>query len=303
MASQMLIYESTVPVTAARHGDWSLEMVSHFGFSKGVNSVPLMAVEFPNATSEYAIVFSGNRDAVIPAVILGMRKDENLYLTEAGSWQASYVPAFVRRYPFVFSVSDDGKTFTLCIDESFPNFNQEGRGERLFDEDKQPTPYIERVLKFLEQYQMEFQRTQAFCKKLLELDLLEPMRAQAELGTGEKLSLGGFMAVNRDKAKALAPEKLAELARTDEIELLYLHLHSMRNFRVMVDRLTGKPPAPQDVTLDKDGSNASTSLVEEAEARQTGEDTQAKIEAGHAREVVGRSWPRVGRLLARMLGG
>jgi hypothetical protein len=248
MASQLLIYENAVPVTANKHGDWSIEMANDFAFTKHVNSVPLMAVEFPNAASEYAIVFSGTKDAVIPAVILGMRADENLYLTDVGGWQARYVPAFVRRYPFVFAISDDGKKFTLCIDESFPHFNQEGRGERLFTEDNKPTPYVERVLKFLEQYQLEFQRTQAFCKKLIELDLLEPMRAQAELGTGEKLSLGGFMAVNRDKAKALSPEKLSELAKTDELELLYLHLHSMRNFPAMANRLAGKAAPVDDGT-------------------------------------------------------
>ena len=42
--------------------------------------------------------------------------------------------------------------------------------------------------------------------------------------------LGGFMAVNRAKLKAVPGEKLAELAQTDELELLYLHLQSMRNF-------------------------------------------------------------------------
>jgi len=233
MASQVLIYESAVPVTAARHGNWSLDLVNDFSASKNVNSVPLMAVEFPNAASEYAIVFSGTREAVIPTVILGMRADENLYLTEVGGWQAKYVPAFVRRYPFVFSISEDEKTFTLCVDESFAHFNQDGRGERLFGDDQKPTEWLQRVLKFLEQYQAEFRRTQAFCKKLLELDLLEPMRAQAELGSGEKL------AVNRDKAKALPAEKLAELAQTDELELLYLHLHSMRNFPAMAGRLAG----------------------------------------------------------------
>ncbi|MBI3917575.1 MAG: SapC family protein [Betaproteobacteria bacterium] len=241
MTTQLLIYESAVPVTAARHGNWSIEAANDFSFSKHVNSLPLMAVEFPNAASEYAIVFSGTKEAVIPAVILGMRSDENLYLTEDGGWQAKYVPAFARRYPFVFSTSQDGKTFSLCIDESYPRFNQEGRGERLFTDDRKPTPYVERVLKFLEQYQIEFRRTQAFCKKLLELDLLEPMRAQADLGTGEKLSLTGFMAVNRDKMKALPAEKLAEFAKTDELELLYLHLHAMRNFPAMAERLAKGP--------------------------------------------------------------
>jgi len=240
MASQLLIYESAVPVSAARHGAWSVEVGADYGFSRKVNSVPLMAVEFPHAASEYAIVFSGTPEAFIPAVILGMRGEENLYLTGQGGWQAKYIPAFVRRYPFVFSSSQDGKTFTLCVDEAFPGFNQAGRGQRLFGEDKKPTPYVSNVLKFLEQYQIEFRRTQAFCAKLKDLKLLEPMRAQANLPSGERLALTGFMAVSREKLKALPGDKLAELAKTDELELLYLHLQSMRNFAAMVNRLAGK---------------------------------------------------------------
>ena len=243
MTSQLLIYESAVPVSNARHADVSVEVGADYGFSRRVNSVPLMAVEFPHAAAEYAIVFSGSAEAFIPAVILGMRGDENLYLTQQGAWQAKYIPAFVRRYPFVFSSTQDGKTFTLCIDEAFPGFNRDGRGQRLFGADKKPSAYVSNVLKFLEQYQAEFRRTQAFCQKLKELNLLEPMRAQAKLKSGEQLSLTGFMAVNRDRLKALSAEKLAELAKTDELELLYLHLQSMRNFAAMVERLGGKQAA------------------------------------------------------------
>jgi len=237
VTAQLLIYESAVPVTAQRHGNWSFEAANDYSFSRRVNSVPLMAVEFPSAAAEYAIVFSGTKEAVIPAVILGMRSDENLYLAKTGGWQAKYLPAFVRRYPFVFATPQDGKTFTLCIDESYPRFNQEGRGERLFNEEQKPTPFVERVLKFLEQYQIEFRRTQAFCKQLLELDLLEPMRAQAKLGSGQQLSLVGFLAANRDKVNGLPGDKLAELAKSGALELLYLHLNSMRNFAAMGERV------------------------------------------------------------------
>ncbi len=243
MASQLLIYESAVPVSSARHGGWSVEVGADYTFSRNVNSVPLMAVEIPNAATEYAVVFSGTGEAMIPAVILGMRGNENLYLTLQGGWQAKYLPAFVRRYPFVFSRSADSGTFTLCIDESFPGFNQQGRGERLFDDQNKPTPYVENVLKFLEQYQIEFRRTQAFCAKLHALDLLEPMSAQGNLVTGERVALTGFMAVNRDRLKALPAEALADLAKTDALELLYLQLQSMRNFSGMMERLGAKRSA------------------------------------------------------------
>jgi hypothetical protein len=242
MALQLLFYKSAVPVSRARHGDWAVEVDATYGFSGEINSVPLMAVEFPQAASEYAIVFAGTENEVLPAVILGMRGNENLFLNKDDHWGAKYVPAFVRRYPFVFSLQDD--RFVLCVDEGFPGFNQEGRGQRLFGADGNPTPYVDTVLKFLQEYQAQFLRTQRFCARIKELDLLEPMQAQITVGTSERLSLGGFMAVNREKVKNLSGDKLAELARTDELELLFLHLQSMRNFERLRDRMMeAEPPA------------------------------------------------------------
>ena len=241
MATQLLIYETATPVAHARHGDWSVEVGTDYSFSRGVNSVPLMSVEIPSAAAEYAVVFGGTGDVVMPAVILGLRGEENLYLTDQGGWQAKYIPAFLRRYPFVFSSPDEGKTFTLCIDEGFPGFNRKGRGERLFTDERKPTPYVENVLKFLQQYQLEFRRTQALCKKLKELNLLEPMRAQINLESGERMFLTGFSVVDRARLKTLSADVLAGLVKSDELELIYAHLSSMRNFQGMRDRLARIP--------------------------------------------------------------
>jgi hypothetical protein len=236
VTTQLLIYENVVPLSRARHGAWSVEVGADYGFSRNVNSVPLMTVEFPNAAAEYAIVFAGPQDAPMPAVILGARGNENLYVTPGGGWEAKYLPAFVRRYPFVFSSSEDGTKFTLCIDESFAGFNQTGKGARLFDGDK-ASGYVENVLKFLQEYQTQFRVTQAFCKHVGTLGLLEPMQAEVTLASGEKSALAGFMAVSREKLKALTGEQLAALAKTDELELVYLHLQSLRNFERLKNRL------------------------------------------------------------------
>ena len=237
MTAQLLIYETVIPLSAARHRACRVEMTRNYRFSSKINSVPLMAVEFPSAVSEYAIVFAGTKENVMPAVILGVRDGENLFLSQDARWDAKYIPAFVRRYPFVFSASADGQRFVLCIDEAYSGFNRESRGQKLFDDDNKPTQYVQNILTFVQEYQAQFNRTQAFCRKVRELDLLEPMQAQVELGSGEKLSLAGFMAVSREKLKALPGDKLAELAKTDELELLYLHLQSMHNFQSLPSRL------------------------------------------------------------------
>jgi hypothetical protein len=247
MAPQLLIYKTAVPVTRARHGDWYLETTPNYAFSKQTNSVPLMAVEFPQAAADYAIVFAGADEEYLPAVILGVRGDENLFIDRNDTWDASYIPAFVRRYPFVFSLSAD--RFLLCIDEAFRGFNQEGRGQRLFDEDGKPSSYVDGILKFLQGYQVQFLQTQKFCARLQELDLLEPMQAQVTTDAGRKLSLSGFMAVSRAKLKDLPAETLAELVKADELELIYLHLHSMRNFERLRDRLAQAEAAQAAATL------------------------------------------------------
>ena len=93
VATQLLIYESAVPVNSQRHGAWSVKAGENYAFARHVNSVPLTAVEFANAAADYAIVFSGTDEAVMPAVILGLRNDENMYITDSGSWKAKYIPS------------------------------------------------------------------------------------------------------------------------------------------------------------------------------------------------------------------
>ena len=245
-----MIYETAVPVSHARHDNWSVKVGDTYEFSRNVTSVPLTAVEFARAAPEFAIVFGGTGDVVMPVAVLGVRSEENLYLTREGGWRAQYVPAFVRRYPFVFSSADSGKTFTLCVDESFSGINQSGNGQRLFTDEGKPTPYVDNVLKFLQQYQIEFQRTEAFCRKLKTLNLLEPMRAEISAESGERFALTGFSAVDRARLKTLSADVLAEMVKSDELELIYTHLLSMHNFSGMRSRLAdAKAPAAGDTSV------------------------------------------------------
>jgi hypothetical protein len=242
VAKQLLIYESAVPVSAARHFDFCVEPSDTFAFSAGVNAVPLTAVEFPRAAVEYAIVFTAEGDDVMPAVILGVNNSQNLFLSPDARWTADYIPAFIRRYPFVFS-SREGKTLTLCIDEAHPGVNREGKGNALFDADRKPTPYVDKVFEFLKEYQIQFERTRAFGRRIKELQILEPMQATVTTSEGEKSTLGGFLGVSREKLRQLGGEQLEKLVKTDELELLYLHLASLRNFTDFKDRITAPAPA------------------------------------------------------------
>jgi len=237
MSKTLLIYERAVPISKARHGNWGVKVGNDFSFAKNVNSMPLLAQEFRDTVRQYPIVFAGTVEQVMPAVLLGFGENENLFVDEVGKWHSKYIPAFARRYPYVFSSNDQGDTLTLCIDEEYSGFNQDGEGERMFTDDGEQTPYLNSVLEFQKEFQRNFLRTQTFCKRLQELDLLDSMQAQLKFGSGEQMSIGGFKVVNRDRLKEVSAEKLSELAMVDELELIYLHLQSMLNVSELANRV------------------------------------------------------------------
>jgi hypothetical protein len=236
MTKQLLIYEKAVPVSKTLHRNLAVKIDQSFGFAKGINAVPITAVEFPVASREFTIVFTGKGETLSPSVILGVRTGENLYVN--GTFKAKYIPAFLRRYPFVFSSTDKGENLTLCIDENFAGCNQENQGERLFDSEGKQSLYLKNVLGFLREYQKQFARTKAFCRKLEDLGLLETMHAQLAPADGKRARLTGFLAVNRKKLKALSAKEVDGLFKTDELEFIYLHLQSLRNFEVLMEKMS-----------------------------------------------------------------
>ncbi|ROR99935.1 SapC protein [Sinobacterium caligoides] len=238
MSKQMLIYNNAKPLSTQRHLDWSIKVDEDYSFASQLNSLPLTAVEFANAADEFPIVFAGKGDQLMPVAVLGLRDAQNLFTLEDGRFDAAYVPAFLRRYPFVFASANESGDLTLCLDEAFKGCNTEGKGERLFDSEGERTSYLNKVLEFLKEYQSHYAKTQNFCQKLVELDLLEPMGAEiTPAGSDEKIQLGGFMAVNRGKLKGLGDEAIKELFTNDGLELIYTHLASMRNFKKLVNKL------------------------------------------------------------------
>jgi hypothetical protein len=240
---KLLIYDDVTPVTRKAHGKLSLKKGKTYEFARETNAVPVVLSEFPAASGDYAIVFTEASEGIVPAVILGVRDRENAYVGKDGNWDAAYVPAFIRRYPFVFATDDKAETFTLMIDPGYSGFNQDGKGERLFDAEGEQTAFLTNTLNFLREYQAQFTRTRAFGNRLGELGLLEPVEARVPLPKDPERRLTGFKIVSRDKLKALPGDVLAQMMKTDELELIYLHLFSLRNLSRLHEKMAA---APQD---------------------------------------------------------
>ncbi len=229
MTKQMLIYRNAVPINAEAHASVSIRQNTGYGFASDLSAVPLVAAEFASAARDLTIVFSRAEDGMFPFAVLGIENGKNLFVSGDGAWGGRYIPAFLRRYPFVFARDPKGETMALCIDGEFEGLNTEGVGERLFDSEGARTQYLDGMLGFASQYQTQFLRTMKFCERLEQLDLLEPITALVPDAENNPKRLGGIFRIDRAKLKAISPETLAEMFALDELELCYLHLQSLTN--------------------------------------------------------------------------
>ena len=233
---QLLFYENPVALNKERHRAFKIDNKgASFSFAKGTNSVIITGMEFVHISKEYPIVFAKAGERTVPLALLGLRNDENLFVNEAGHWDARYIPAFVRRYPFVLADSGDGN-LAVCIDEGFAGFNAE-TGVPLFDEAGEQSPLLENAMRFLKEYQEQNQRTEIFVNRLQELELLTELTAQAELAGGIKFSMNGLLVVDEKKLMELDKKQALDLFRSGELGWVYAHLLSLSNMNRLAEML------------------------------------------------------------------
>ncbi|GAC1601312.1 MAG: SapC family protein [Ramlibacter sp.] len=247
--SDAVYYEKPVALDREKHRQRKVRPASSFAFARKANSLYLAGVEFNDAGKDYAIVFTriGNGKTV-PVAMLGLRSQDNLFVDPEGRWDARYVPAFVRRYPFVLAELPGRVEMAVCVDEAFDGLNDTD-GEPLFDPSGGDTPFLRNALEFLTRYQAEYGRTEAFCQRLEQSGLLMEMNAKADLVDGRSFTINGLMIVDEHKLLTLPDEAVLSLFRSGELHLISMHLASLNNMQKLVDRMAAREsrlqPAPR----------------------------------------------------------
>jgi hypothetical protein len=233
-------YKRPEPLAPDRHGTLGvMRMAKPYLFAKTTHVVPLTVGEFSHAGLDYPIIFSGAEH--IPIAVMGMRAGENEFIGEDGAFEANrYVPAFIRRYPFVFAEDRPNNRFIACIDVEAPMVVKENPDTKLF-EGNEPTQYTREAVNFLTGFEQQRRDTQEFVKRLNELDLFETakvsVRPQQSDGTaGDPVDVAEYTAVSFDKLKALPPETLAELLASGHLAAIFIHLHSLRVWQWLIER-------------------------------------------------------------------
>lgn len=236
--STTMFYERAVALNRDRHQKLKIKAIpDHYAFAAKTNALPIAATEFDDVARHYPIVFVGEEPGPFSAVaLLGLRDRENLFVSANGEWEPdTYIAAFARRYPFILADMEEPDRFAVCVDESYAGLNEK-EGEALFGADGKETPYMERVLNFLQTFHAEILRTRLFANRLAELGLLVPKVITVERA-GQKQHLQGLRIVDAARLGGIDDARVVELFRSGYLGWIHAHLLSLGNIAQLARRL------------------------------------------------------------------
>ena len=227
-ANLPMFYNDLMPLNSRDHATWKAKNADAAPWLIGQHAIPLTAEEFPQAARHYPIIFASG-DNPVPLALMGLNEGLNVFVDEEGKvTQPIYIPAYVRRYPFLLAkLNPNSEELSLCFDPSANLLGDSVEGQELFT-DGQPSEATQAALGFCEQFEQAGQRTQAFIDELKKHDLLmEGEVAIQQQGNDQPFVYRGFQMVNQEKLRDVRGDVLRGWAQSGLLPLLYAHLFSL----------------------------------------------------------------------------
>lgn len=262
LTGQVLFYSNPQPLSAEAHGGLGLKQIEKpFAFLGKAHAVPLTVNEFGLAATSYPIIFVGNEKTPIGA--MGVRQDENLFVTPDGTVDNDvYIPAFARRYPFVFANDASQDRLLLCVDRDAPMVTNQP--DVPFFANGQPTDFVNNAMQFCQEFERQRRSTAEFVRRVDELGLFtqkaatfQPRDPQGNIA-GEPQKIAEYWAIDEEKLNALPEDQVVKLHRDGILAACNAHSISLLNWSRIVNRAMRQqsPQAPQT----PQGGNAGPSM-------------------------------------------
>ncbi|MEM7329811.1 MAG: SapC family protein [Pseudomonadota bacterium] len=240
LTGNVLFYKNPQPINPEQHAGLGVKQIDQpYGFLREAHAVPVTVTEFGMAAASYPIIFVG--EEFTPVAVMGVRQGENLFVTENGNVETDfYMPAFVRRYPFVFANDDQSDRLLLCIDREAPMVTNQP--EVLLFENGQPSSFTQNAIEFCQEFERQRRSTAEFSAIIKRMGLFEektvnfqPRDAQGN-SVGEQQKIADYWAIDENKLNELSEEQFKELRANGALGAVYAHMISLLNWQRIIAR-------------------------------------------------------------------
>ena len=188
----------------------------------------LLVHEFPKAILDFPIVFIKDAETgqFKSVALFGFKPGDNLFYDTKG-WHCKYIPANVRRHPFLMTSRNNNLTeWDVCIDESSDLFSEHD-GTSLFTDEGKASKHLEEVKKFLIDVIEKEQSTSSFCNYLAAKNLFRANSITISNSDGKKTAVNGLYIIDEEKLNELSDEEYLDLKKRGCIGPIYTHLSSL----------------------------------------------------------------------------
>jgi hypothetical protein len=236
------MFASTMALSFATHRGLRILETNDYSFARAETLAPIAYDEMADIAREYPIVFPNN-GTDLPCALLGLEAGHNAYVDAEGRWQAAYIPAHIRRYPFMFGKTNDPNgdpgRFVILFDPEAPHFKG-ANGYPVFDGSGQLSAHIQRRIALLEQIQNKVEATRIMARAMDAAGILVERVIRIKAGNKPENRIQGLRIVDEGALKQLSGDQLVGLSKKGALALAYAQLLSWSNFRQ--GPLAGKYP-------------------------------------------------------------
>nr|WP_272213740.1 SapC family protein [Marinicella sp. W31]MDC2879690.1 SapC family protein [Marinicella sp. W31] len=235
-----LFYHKPQILRFEEHKGLGLVAKNDFSFSSEATAIPLSVTEFMPAVRHYPIVFIDASGSPAPVAIVGLKQGRNLMLEQDGTWAAyAYVPAYIRRYPFILVQAPNEDTRYLAYDSESGRvkpLSEAPDAAPIFNEDGTASKVVEPMLQLCEAYHQHRAQDTAFLKAVAEADILVARHVDMEFPDKTRYRLDGFSVIDPERYRKLPARTLKQWTEKGWADAVALHLASTQNWGLLMER-------------------------------------------------------------------
>lgn len=232
-----ILYKDLTPLSSSEHVNYKTRPAETATYFAGHHAFPLTVDEFIFAQRNFPIVFSAG-DNPVPLALMGLNEGVNTFIGDDGkSITPFYVPAYVRRYPFMLArLQPDAQEMSLCFDPTSDFVGEFEDGMPLF-EDGKPSENLNNIMKFCEDFEIAAQRTAQFVAELKAMELLIPGEVSIQPSdAGQPYLYSGFQMVSEEKLREMNGDQLRKINQNGVLQLAMAHIFSLSQMRDLFGR-------------------------------------------------------------------
>lgn len=222
-----------------KHAHLGWRPAKGFGFARGTALVPIAVAELPRVAQAMPVAFAKAEGQWQALGVMGPISGSNVYVSRAGNWRASYVPALLRVYPFHLEGTE-----TLALWSSYAPEPLVGDGVQPFYKEADLAPWLQETHRFLRTVHDGIAQLHGPLEALAAVGALSPWAGPALEVPQPDRALSGLYRLEAERLAGCADGLALELFRGGHLRWLYAHLDSLHHaerFKALAKDIVAPP--------------------------------------------------------------